>query len=256
MGISYEDIVGVFSGTTLNDVVAKVLDINLRDTNANFADDPDRFPSVYGLAQALVRSDCGYVLSNEHASELLLRAVSMSLTGCSDENAISVLALAGDIACRSIDSFDPKKASASFGGNKVVGVVHGSLVNNNVSNVKLVLPNWTFNNPKSIHLPQMTLPLLLRGLLEAANEYFPAQLLTDIAATCFAILKSVGPAIFQRLRRSRRRKRWLSPRPSATQKFKSGFIDDITSEATMQHVRNFKRSLKKFVGGKRSAAGS
>jgi hypothetical protein len=24
----------------------------------------------------------------------------------------------------------------------------------------------------------------------------------------------------------------------------------------MQHVRNFKRSLKKFVGGKRSAAGS
>ena len=41
MGISYEDIVGVFSGTTLNDVVAKVLDMNLRDTNANFADDPD-----------------------------------------------------------------------------------------------------------------------------------------------------------------------------------------------------------------------
>jgi hypothetical protein len=257
MGISYEDIVGVFSGTTLNDVVAKVLDMNLRDTNAIFADDPDRFPSVYGLAQALVRSDCGYVLSNERL-ELLLRAVSMSLrTGCSDENAISVLALAGDIACRSIDSFDPKKASASFGGNKVVGVVHGSLVNNNVSNVKLVLPNWTFNNPKSIHLPQMTLPLLLRGLLEAANEYFPAQLLTDIAATCFAILKSVGPAIFREaLRVALGDENDGFPRPSATQKFKSGFIDDITSEATMQHVRNFKRSLKKFVGGKRSAAGS
>ena len=257
MGISYEDIVGVFSGTTLNDVVAKVLDMNLRDTNANFADDPDRFPSVYGLAQALVRSDCGYVLSNERL-ELLLRAVSMSLrTGCSDENAISVLALAGDLACRSIDSFDKKKASASFGGNKVVGVVHGSLVNNNVSNVKLVLPNWTFNNPKSIHLPQMTLPLLLRGLLEAANEYFPAQLLTDIAATCFAILKSVGPAIFREaLCVALGDENDGFPRPSATQKFKSGFIDDITSEATIQHVRNFKRSLKKFVGGKRSAAGS
>jgi len=258
MGISYEDIVGVFSGTSLDDIVAKVLDMNLKDTVTNFTDDPDRFPSVYGLAQVLVRSDCGYVLSNERL-ELLLGAVSTSLrTGCSDENAISVLALAGDLACRSIDGFDPSKASASFGGNKVVGVVHGSLVNNNVSNVKLVLPNWTLNRTHtSIHLPQMTLPLLLRGLLEAANEYFPAQLLTDIAATCFAILKSVGPGIFREaLCISLGDENDKFPRPSATQKFKSGFIDDITSEATMQHVRNFKRSLKKFVGGKRSAAGS
>ena len=116
--------------------------------------------------------------------------------GCSDE--ISVLALTSDIACRSIDGFDPTKAFASFSGNKVVGVVHGSLVNNNASNTKLVLPNWTFNTPKSILLPPMTLPLLLRGLLEAANEYFPAQLLTDIAAAMFAIAKSVGPSIFKR----------------------------------------------------------
>jgi hypothetical protein len=103
----------------------------------------------------------------------------------------------------------------------------------------------------------MTLPLLLRGLLEAANEYFPAQLLTDIAATCFVILKSVGPAIFREaLCVALGDENDGFPRPSATQKFKAGFIDDITSEATIQHVRNFKRSLKKFVGGKRSAAGS
>jgi len=257
MGISYDDIVGVFSGTTLNDVVAKVLDMNLKDTNASFTDDPDRFPSVYGLAQALVRLDCGYVLCGERL-DLLLRLLSTSLRmGCSDENAISVLALTSDIACRSIDGFDPTKAFASFSGNKVVGVVHGSLVNNNVSNTKLVLPNWTFNTPKSILLPPMTLPLLLRGLLEAANEYFPAQLLTDIAAAMFAIAKSVGPSIFREaLCVALGDENDKFPRPSVTQKFKSGFVDDITSEATMQHVRNFKRSLKKFVGGKRSAAGS
>ena len=73
----------------------------------------------------------------------------------------------------------------------------------------------------------------------------------------FAIAKSVGPSIFREaLCVALGDENDKFPRTSVTQKFKSGFVDDITSEATMQHVRNFKRSLKKFVGGKRSAAGS
>jgi hypothetical protein len=258
MNVSNEALYSLFNGETLHDVVAKIIDINLRDPT--FFDDVDRFPPIFGIAQVCVRADC-VVISNERA-ELLLNAVSRSLRiGCSDENAIAVLSLASDIACRSVEGCDPSKGSKSLGSSKVIGVVHGSLVSNaSTTTTTTSSPQtcaWVINNTKNVQVfPQMTLPMILRGLLEAANEYFPAQLLSDIAACIWSLAKSVGTVNFrQALYIALGDENDLFPRQSVTQKFKQGFVDDISSDATLQNVRNFKRSIKKFVGGKRSAAG-